>query len=98
MTVWQDIERFESEAWYADVAHGFRYYLIVKGMQRWGASLFGLNVLAGHAFGFAATRTMNFSDFMTAFVGFHLAGALIALILWCRNFWKYGRTRETGQS
>jgi len=93
VSLWQDIERLESEGWYEDVELGIRDYLVVKGMQRWGASLFGVNFLLGHAFALANPSTMTFQGFIEAFAGYHLAGVLIALILWCRNLWKYGRER-----
>lgn len=84
------IERLEAAAWREDAALGLRDYVIIRGMQRYGAALFGLNCLALHAFGLADPRTMNFPSVLEDFVGFHVAGGLIGVFLWSRNRWKYG--------
>ena len=84
------IEQLEAEAWCEDADLGFVAYSLMRGAQRYGAWLFGLNCLAAHAFGLADPRTMNFVSVLEAFVGFHLAGGLIGVFLWSRNRWKYG--------
>lgn len=87
------IETLEAEAWREDADLGLRDYVVIRGVQRYGACLFGLNCLALHAFGAADPRTMNLPSVLEAFLGFHLAGGLIGVFLYSRNRWKYG----TGQ-
>ena len=84
------IEALEAEAWQADAQLGVRDYLVIRGVQRYGAWLFGLDFLVPHAFGFAAPQTMNLPAVVAAFVGLHLAGGAIGLLLWSRNRLKYG--------
>lgn len=91
------IEALEAEAWREDATLGLRDYVVVRGVQRYGAWLFGLNCLVLHAFGWADPRSMNFPSVLEAFAGLHVTGGLIGAFLYSRNRWKYGASQSPGE-
>ena len=85
-----EVHRLEALAWQEEGTRGVVEYVVICGAQRWGAPLFAINVLCAHAFAWAPPDAMDFGSTVAGFIGFHLAGAAIALTIWARNRRRYG--------